>query len=297
MSKGPSGFGFRSTATQVTEGVDLTGKTILLTGCNSGLGLETLRVLAARGAHIIGAARTEDKARAAGEGVDAFTPVACELSEPSSVRACVDAVKALGRPIDVIIANAGIMALPELNQKYGYELQFFTNHIGHFILITGLLDQLSDDARVVIVSSRAHTNAPRVGIELDNLSGERGYQAWRAYGQSKLANVLFAKELARRFEGTAKTANAPHPGVINTNLGRHLPGAVRAVMPVAAGLFFKNIPQGAATQCYLAAHPDAAKLNGEYFADCNVTRTSTRGRDQALATKLWEASEKIVATL
>jgi len=134
--KGPSGFGYGSTAEDVTAGLDLSGRTILLTGCNSGIGKDTLRVLAMRGAHVIAAARTVDKAQAACDEVGGeTTPVACELSEPASVQACAEQVIGLGRPLDAILCNAGIMALPRLNQKFGYELQFFTNHIGHFILV------------------------------------------------------------------------------------------------------------------------------------------------------------------
>jgi NAD(P)-dependent dehydrogenase (short-subunit alcohol dehydrogenase family) len=197
--RGPSGFGYGSTAEEVTGGLSLNGKTYLLTGCNSGLGLETLR-----DAHVIAAARTLEKARAACASVKGLTtPVACELAEPASIRASVATVKALNVPIDGIICNAGIMALPKLSQAYGYELQFFTNHIGHFMLVTGLIDALAAEARVTILSSRAHEGAPKGGVQFDDLSGEKGYSAWRAYGQSKFANLLFAKELARRFSGTA----------------------------------------------------------------------------------------------
>jgi len=299
--KGPTGFGYASSASDVTEGVSLAGKTILVTGCNSGLGLETMRVLAARGAHVIGAARTEAKASEAAATVSGkATGVACELSDPASVRACVETVKTMGAPLDMIVANAGIMALPKLNQAHGYELQFFTNHIGHFILVTGLLDQLTDDARVVMLSSAAHQMAPVGGIQFDNLSGERGYKGWVAYGQSKIANLLFAKELARRFAGTKKTANAIHPGVIATNLGRHL-GMSNLVSSLVWGtanaLFLKTIPQGAATQCYVAANPKAATISGEYWADCNVAKARAEADDPALAAKLWEVSEKIVAGL
>ncbi len=207
--KGPSGFGYGSTAEEATRGLDLSGRAYLVTGANSGLGLETVRVLSLRGARVFAAARTAEKARAACAAFGAkIQPVACELSDPASVRACVAAVKADGAPLDAIILNAGIMGLPKLRQAHGYELQFFTNHIGHFILATGLLSQLAEKGRVVALSSTAHQFAPKGGIEFDNLSGERGYSAWRAYGQSKLANLLFAKELARRLAGTGKTANA-----------------------------------------------------------------------------------------
>ena len=293
---GPSGFGYGSTAADVTEGLDLSGKTYLVTGSNSGLGLETMRVLALRGAHVIAAARTEAKAASAiaALGVDA-TPVACELSEPGSVRACVEAVKALDRPLDGIVANAGIMALPTLEQRFGYELQFFTNHVGHFILVTGLLGSLGDRGRVVILSSSAHQTAPRdVGIEFDNLSGERDYAPWKAYGQSKLANLLFAHQLATRLPA-GQTANAVHPGVINTNLGRHMNKLLMIPFALMGPLALKTIPQGAATQTYVATHPSLAAVSGEYFADVNVAKSTRHGRDMALAEKLWAVTEDIVA--
>ena len=142
--KGPNGFGYRSTADDVTAGRYLNGQTILVTGCNSGLGLQTVRVLGLRGARVIATARTADKARAACATLAGdFVPLACELSDPTSVRACVEAVKKDQPALDVIICNAGIMALPEARQAYGYELQFLTNHIGHFMLVTGLLGRLT----------------------------------------------------------------------------------------------------------------------------------------------------------
>jgi WW domain-containing oxidoreductase len=293
--RGPSGFGHGSTAEEVTEGLDLSGKTILVTGINSGLGSETTRVLALRGAHIIGAARTLDKATAATDSIDGdTTPVACELSDLSSVVACADTVGDLGRPLDAIICNAGIMALPRLEQIEGIEKQFFTNHLGHFTLVTALLDKLADDGRVVMLSSSAHKSAPKVGIELDNLSGEQGYSAWRAYGQAKLANLLFAVDLARRFNSSNRTANAIHPGVIRTNLGRHMNAAARIGLAIAGPLFFKSVGQGAATSCFVAVHPAAAEITGEYLADCNIARSSARGRDTELAEKLWSISEEVV---
>ncbi len=294
---GPSGFGYGTTAEKVTEGVDLTGKTILVTGCNSGLGRETTRVLASRGAHIIAAARTVEKAEAACADIAEKTPVACELSEPESVKSCVDTVVSASRPIDAIICNAGIMALPKLEQKHGLELQFLTNHIGHFILVTGLLDQLTDKGRVVMLSSGAHTAAPKEGIQFDNLDGSRGYAGWKNYGQSKLANLLFARHLAKRLEGTGKTANAVHPGVIRTNLARHMSPAATIGLAVAGPLALKSIGQGAATQCYVATHPSLDEVSGEYFSHCNVARSSAHGRDAAMAEKLWQVSEELVSGL
>ena len=210
---GPSGFGYGSTAEQVTEGLSLSGKSILVTGCYS------------------------------------------ELSDPASVRACVAEVKRAGLRIDALVCNAGIMALPKLEQAHGIELQLFTNHVGHFLLVTGLLDQLADDGRVVVLSSGAHFVAPKEGVQLDNLSGEKGYRAWTAYGQSKFANLLFAKELARRLAGTRRTANAVHPGVIRTNLGRHMNPIARVVFGLTEPLLRKTVAQGAATEEIVARLP------------------------------------------
>jgi WW domain-containing oxidoreductase len=295
---GPNGFGYGSTAEEVTEGIDLTGKTYLLTGCASGLGEETLRVLGLRGAHVLASARTEDKARAALDRTGASgTPVACDLSEPATVRRAVAQILEGDRTLDGIIANAGIMALPKLETKHGLELQFLTNHIGHFILVTGVLDKLADDGRVVILSSDAHRAAPSEGIQFDNLDGAKGYGAWRAYGQSKLANLLFAKHLAKRLPQPEQVANALHPGVIHTNLGRHMNPLFGVALAIAEPLFTKSIPQGAATQCYVATHPKSADITGEYFSDCNVGRPSKHGQDAALASKLWERTEEIVAAL
>lgn len=294
---GPSGFGYASTAADVTRDLDLSSLTILLTGCNAGLGLETLRVLGRRKARLIGTARTESKAEAAcAEAEGEALPLSCDLGEPESVRRCIERVKQNAPKLDVIICNAGIMALPELTQAYGYELQFFTNHIGHFMLVTGLLDRLSERGRVVVVSSEAHRRAPRTGIEFDNLSGDVGYQPWTAYGQSKLANLLFTRELARRLPRPGQTANAVHPGVINTTLTRNTPFWVRAGLRTLSPLALKSVAQGAATQCYVATHPRML-ANGEYFSDCNVKIPSALARDRGLALRLWQASEQIVRDL
>ncbi|MBT3220719.1 MAG: SDR family NAD(P)-dependent oxidoreductase [Proteobacteria bacterium] len=289
-------FGSASTAEEVSRGIDLSGKVYVLTGCNSGIGEETLRVLGLRGAEVIGLARSTDKGRAA---LDAHkvtgTAVACELSDPASVRAAVETVRGLGKKLSGIIANAGIMALPEPRATFGLDLQFLTNHIGHFILINGLLDLLADDGRVVIVSSGAHFKAPEVGIEFDNLSGERDYQPWRTYGQSKLANVLMTKSLAKKLDGK-KTANSLHPGVIETKLGRHL-GDYDGLLNSIGRDQLKTVGQGAATQIYLAVHPDTADKTGLYFEDCKVKEPSEPAQDEALAARLWAESEKIVASL
>jgi NAD(P)-dependent dehydrogenase (short-subunit alcohol dehydrogenase family) len=296
--RGPSGFGYGSTAEDVTRDLSLAGKTLLVTGCSSGIGFETLRVLALRGARVIATGRSLDRARQACASVAGETlPLACELSDPESVRACVAEVRRLGLELHAIIANAGIMALPKLELLHGYELQFLTNHIGHFMLVTGLLESLSPAARVVMVSSDAHRRAPPAGIDFDNLSGERSYRGWTAYGRSKLANLLFAKQLARRFDGSARTANAVHPGVIRTQLQRHMPSVVSAAMTLAGPLVLKTVEQGAATQVYVATRPELANVSGQFFANCNLARPRPDADDAELARKLWETSERIVAGL
>ncbi len=293
---GPNGFGNGSTAEQVTDGIDLSGKRYLVTGCNSGLGLETVRVLSLRGAEVVGVARTEESASAALGSANATGDVAaCDLSEPVTVRVCVETVKALDTPLDAIICNAGIMALPKLTVKHGLELQFLTNHIGHFMLVTGLLDTLKDDGRVVVVSSSAHKMAKGVGLDFDNLDGAKGYSPWKAYAQSKLANILFTKGLAKRFEGSQRTANALHPGVIRTNLGRHMNPVANAVFGAVGPLFLKSIPQGAATQCYVATHPDVATISGVYFADSNPLDPIPEAQDPTAIDRLWQVSEERVA--
>jgi NAD(P)-dependent dehydrogenase (short-subunit alcohol dehydrogenase family) len=294
--KGPNGFGAGSTAEEVTAGLDLSGRRYLLTGCTSGLGAEAMRVLILRGATVVGTARSSDQANAAcarygGQGV----PLACDLSEPASVRACVQAVRAAGVPLDGILANAGIMALPKRTVKHGLELQFLTNHMGHFLLVTGLLKELGEDGRVVVLSSTAHTMAPKAGIEFNNLDAAQGYSPWTAYGQSKLANLLFATELSRRLPGPRQTANAVHPGVINTGLQRTMHPVLAGVLRLAGPVFLKSIPEGAATETFVATHPSVAATTGAYFADCHVAPSSPLANDTSLAQQLWAVSEALAA--
>jgi WW domain-containing oxidoreductase len=296
---GPSGFGWNSTAEQVTAGVSLAGRTILLTGCTAGLGRETLRVLSLRGAKVIGTARTAEKAKAACDAVGGgrAVPLACDLSDPASVRACVAEVRRRGERLDAIVCNAGIMALPRPERVHGIEAQLFTNHVGHFLLVTGLLDALAEDGRVVVVASEAHWRAPPGGVLLDDLGAQRSYSPWGHYGQSKLANILFARELARRLAGTRRTANALHPGVIRTELARHLPAFAKVGFSLLGPLALKTIPQGAATQTWLAVNPGAAGATGGYFADCNPAPSRREASDPALARELWEVTERIAARL
>jgi len=288
----------RSTATQVTDGLDLHGKTVLITGCNSGLGLETMRVLAGCGAHMIGAARTLEKARkAATETSGEVTPVACELSDLESVAACADEIDALGRPIDALICNAGIMALPKLEQRYGLEMQFLTNHLGHFVLVNRLLERVRQAraGRVVMVSSLGHYTTVAGGINFENLSGEKRYVPFNFYGQSKLANLLMSNELARRLEGCRATSNAIHPGIIMTPLVRNI-GNLRATLTnIVSWPVSRSVEQGAATQCYVATAAALKGVSGHYFANCNPARMSAHAQSRELAARLWSVSEDLAA--
>lgn len=285
-------FDASSTAEDVTAGRNLRGFTALVTGCNSGLGHETMRVLALRGARVIGAARSHDKAEAACASVEGdAVPLVCELSDPASVQAAVAQVR---EPLHAVIANAGIMALPELVLRHGLEAQMFTNHVGHFLLVTGLLDRLAPKGRVVMLSSGAHHFAKGPWVTFDDLRWTRPYEPWPAYGLSKLANLLFARELARRLPA-GQTANAVHPGVIRTGLMRHLTPDESA--GISEGLTFRSIPQGAATQVFAATHASVASDSGTYFADCARKKSSSQASDGALARKLWDATEAFVADL
>jgi len=308
-----SDYGFATTCDEVAAGYDLSGTTVLITGCNSGLGYESMRTLIAGGAHVIGTARTLEKAEQAcgianARGFGKATPLVCELSNMESVVACSDAVAALDIPVDVLICNAGIMALPKLEQVevngVTLEKQFVVNHLGHYLLTRRVLPQLeaANAARIIMLSSVAYTMGPKSGIQFDNLSGEEGYSPFKAYGQSKLANLLTSNELSRRYADTPITANAVHPGMVATNLGRYLSGKPEAVSaagertdePMRKG--FKYPDQGAATQVYCAIDRRLEGVSGYYFADCNPEQTQgAHATDQALAAKLWDISEELVS--
>jgi len=293
-----SDYGFATTCDEVAAGADLSGKTVLITGCNSGLGYESMRTLAAQGAHVIGTGRTMEKAQAACDSVTGkTTPLVCELTNFDSVVACADAAKFIGEPIDVLMCNAGIMALPKLEQVNGLEKQFVVNHLGHYILTRRLLGQVeaAPTGRIVILSSLGYKNAPPEGIQFDNLSGENGYKPFTAYGQTKLANALFSRELARRYADTNVTSNSLHPGMVATNLGRYITGKPRDPdAPLRKG--FKTADQGASTQVYVAIDANLDGVSGFYFEDCNpVEPEGPHMHDDSLALKLWEVSEELTA--
>ncbi len=287
-------FTKRSTAADVLKGIDLSTRTVLLTGCTSGLGFETMRVLAGHGARVIAAARTLEDAGRACARVDGSTiPLACDLSDLASVARAIETIRSSFLLPDRVIANAGIMMLPRLELAHGLEKQFVVNYLGHFMLIRGILDLIPRHAgaRIVVVASGAHKRAPDIGVDLENLTGERGYDKVRAYGQSNVARILFTRALARRLAGCGIIANTLRPGLVGgTGLFRYANPLLRMGVRFAG----KTIPQGAATQCYLAAHPDVAGVTGEYFSDGCITQPSRAAQDDTLGERLWEASERLI---
>src|SRR5215212_2426848 len=306
-------FGFETTAADVVAGVDLTGKTAIVTGASSGIGVETARALASAGAAVTLAVRDT----AAGERVSAdirasmgnpsVTVGALELSDLSSVAAF---VRSWSGPLDILVNNAGVMAIQELTlSPGGHEMQFATNHLGHFALAVGLHDALAatGGARIVSVSSGGHLRSPVVFDDIDYRF--RDYDPFGAYGQSKTANVLFAVEATRRWASDGILANALMPGGIATPLQRHLPAhyAEQALEAFrAGGSDFKTVEQGAATSVLLAASPLVEGVGGRYFENCNeAIRVDRRGApgtggvapyalDPANAQRLWELSLQLI---
>jgi NAD(P)-dependent dehydrogenase (short-subunit alcohol dehydrogenase family) len=291
-----SPFGSSSTAEEVTAGLDLSGLTIAITGANSGLGYETMRVLAMRGAHIIGIARTQAKAEEACASIQGeTTPMFLDLADWESIVRCAEKIRATNVPLDGLITNAGIMALPELELVNGIEKQFAVNHLGHFILINQLREPVlaAPQGRFTLLSSLAHRRADK-GIEFDNLDGSKHYDPFTAYGVSKLANALCARELAAQISHTDATSNSVHPGVIRTNLVKNLPAWQQWGAKYLGWLFLKTIEEGAATTCYVATSPELVDVRGFYFVDCNVDEGETPYmNDDAMAAKLWQVSEEL----
>ncbi len=294
-------FGAASTGEEVTEGLDLSGKVALVTGCNSGLGFETMRVLALRGAHVLGTGRTLAKAQTACESVEGqTTPLALELSDFQSAVDCARSVADLGLTPDMVILNAGINTFGELELVNGIEKIFVVNFLGHFVLTHHLLPAMVDkgQGRIIHVSSRSgYRQAPAEGIDFDNLRGEKAFDAGEAYGRSKLANALFSLELAKRLEATEVTSNAIHPGLVKTNIARTAPLVVRRAFDLLGGIVAKTPAEGAATQLYVATHPALAGVSGAYFEDCNPVTVSGSHHmtDTAMATRLWQTAEEMTA--
>jgi NAD(P)-dependent dehydrogenase (short-subunit alcohol dehydrogenase family) len=311
------GFGAHSTTDEVLAGIDLSGKRALVTGVSAGLGVETARVLAAHGANVVGTARDLAKAeRALREaGATNIELVQVDLADLASVRAGADQLLADGRPFDLIIANAGVMATPFGHTADGFETQFGTNHLGHFVLINRIEPLIKDGGRVVNLASSGHRFSD---VDIDDPNFEQTpYDPFLAYGRSKTANILFAVEFDRRHKDRGVTATAVHPGGIQTELARHmdpdgLPNLVASLNEELAKegkppFEFKTIPQGAATSVWAAVVADPEEIGGRYCENCHVatvlteqphSRLSEGVRSYALdserAKALWAKSEAMV---
>ncbi|KAL5744654.1 hypothetical protein ACOSQ2_027770 [Xanthoceras sorbifolium] len=306
--KGASGFSASSTAEEVTQGIDGTGLTAIVTGASSGIGTETTRVLALRGVHVVMAVRNMVAGSEVKEAIVKENPSAkvlameLDLSSMASVRKFAVEYKSSGLPLNLLINNAGIMATPFMLSKDNIELQFATNHIGHFLLTNLLLETMkktacesSKEGRIVNVSSRRHKFSYPEGIRFDKINDKMRYNCLSAYGQSKLANVLHANELARclKEDGLNITANSVHPGAITTNLFRHH-SFVSGLLGVLGKYMIKNVQQGAATTCYAALHPQVNGMSSLYFADSNLAQASSQAVNTQLARKLWDFSLDLI---
>jgi NAD(P)-dependent dehydrogenase (short-subunit alcohol dehydrogenase family) len=289
-------FGAETTAAEVIAGVDLTGRRVIVTGASSGIGAETARVLAGAGAEVTLAVRNPAGLPAGSRAV------ALDLADRASIAAFVAGWRG---PLDILVDNAGVMATPETRTAEGWELQFATNHLGHFALTTGLHGALAaaGAARVVVVSSVGHLNGR---MRFDDPNFERDpYDPWAAYGQSKTANILFTVEAARRWAADGISVNALNPGrIASTNLMRHLPPTV-VDLGDSTGVSVKTIAQGAATSVLLAASPLVAGVTGRYFEDCAEAEPYRPGirrgvagyaLDPADAARLWQLSVELLAS-
>lgn len=292
-----SGFDEDATAEEVTQGVDLTGRLAVVTGCTSGIGFETMRVLAQRGAHVVATSRSLERAQAACRRVIGITsPVQLDLGDFDSVARCADDILTLRSQIDMLICNAGYRGGGNERQLInGIEKHFVINHLGHFILVNRLLARLyiAEQGRVVTVSSRtAYRDAPREGILFDDLAMTGRYSDSLAYGHSKLANALFSLKLAELLRGTRITSNALHPGVISTELSRNLNPLTRFAWDLYVNLAGKTVEQGAATTCYVATNPALGSVSGKYFEDCRAVTIEGEGhmQDMTMADRLLETS-------
>jgi NAD(P)-dependent dehydrogenase (short-subunit alcohol dehydrogenase family) len=317
-------FGAISTTDDVLSGVNLRGKRILVTGVSAGIGVETARSLVGHGAQVVGAARDLVKAKTATAHVrqdavangGSFELVELDLSNLKSVRACADALLAEGKPFDVVIANAGVMATPFGHTADGFETQFGTNHLGHFLFVNRIASLIRDGGRLINLSSSGHRYA---NVDLEDPNFERTpYDPWVAYGRSKTANILFAVAFDKRHRDRGVRAAAVHPGGIRTELGRYAePGQLeklveeinRQLAAEGKGPFqWKTIPQGAATSVWAAIVAPSDEIGGQYCENChvgpvvrdNAVINATGGGVRAYALDpnnaeaLWKKSEDLV---
>lgn len=295
-------FGAKTTAQQVVQGLDLSGKGALVTGGNSGIGAKTVEALASAGADVILTSRSLEAGQKVADEINAggvkgsVSVVPLDLADLSSVHTLSHNLVQQKQRLDMVVCNAGVMACPEQRTKEGFELQIGTNVHGHVALIEDLLPHLKSQGhpvRVVVLSSIAHNmpswQAPRPLVKMDDMHFLHGrkYAAWTAYTQSKLGNIYMAKHLANREQGSNVKFYAVHPGVIRTKLGRHSKGFkfMTTFMPWAMSV--KSVEAGAATSCYAATSPAVENHSGAYLADCNIAEPSNLACNADLAAQFY----------
>jgi NAD(P)-dependent dehydrogenase (short-subunit alcohol dehydrogenase family) len=278
------------------------GKTVVITGGNAGIGKETAVGLASKGAHVVITARDARRGREALDdirersGSEHVEVMDLDLADLSSVRSFASDYAKRHDRLDVLVNNAGLVLISRTETVDGFETTFGVNHLGHFLLTQLLLDQVraSAPSRIVVVSSDAHKQA-RKGLDFDDLNSEKKYSAFGVYGKTKLANIYFARELARRLDGTGVTANALHPGFVASRFARDGDGGFLAEIAMTLGRPFALSPQkGARTSVYLASSPEVADVSGAYFYRCREKQPSAAARDDEAARRLWAASEELV---
>ncbi|KAM4533897.1 retinol dehydrogenase 12, like [Odontesthes bonariensis] len=282
-----------------TSDETLDGKTALITGANTGIGKETAIDLAKRGAKVIIACRDMEKAQAAvkeimeSSGSNNVLCMKLDLSDSKSIREFAEAINRDEPKLNILINNAGVMVCPFGKTADGFEMQIGVNHMGHFLLTHLLIDLIkrSAPARIINVSSVAHAWG---SINLEDINSEKSYNKSKAYAQSKLANVLFTNSLAKKLEGTGVTAYSLHPGVVQTDLWRHLSLPEQFIMKIVSP-FTKDSLQGAQTTIYCAVEPSLDKESGGYYSDCAPASCSAAGKDDDLAQKLWELSCRMLS--
>jgi WW domain-containing oxidoreductase len=293
-------FGVRSTADQVLAGVDLTRKQMVVTGCETGIGLETMKALAANGAHVIGLARTIDDARAACNAVGASsTPIACNLTDCASIDSAADLICNLAGPLDAIITNTDLANSPVPTRRYGTELQSIVEHIGLFALVNRLSHRVrGNGGRIVLASNDVSMNhALTEVITLDNPIDRYFYERLLSYGQAESAGAIYAKELSRRLAPRGVSVNSWDSGSVRgAGLDRY-PGRTRRHIYRVARLFIKSAAQRAATAALLAASPLAAGISGEHWSRCQISHGSPLLADEILIKWFWEISEQIFTAI
>lgn len=274
----------------------LTNKTALVTGANSGMGMATVEALSDAGAKVVMLCRSEARGREAFEKLTAgkgreIALMLCDLGDYESIRSFAAEFRKKFGKLDILVNNAGFISLDRQETREGVERQFGINHLGHFLLTTELMELMGEGSRIVVVASGAHKAGK---IHFDDINLTRGYNVVKAYGQSKLANVLFTRELARRLKDRGITVNCCHPGAVATNMGVNRETGFGKTITGLLRPFFQTPAEGARTAVFLATDESVKEITGEYFYKCKIAKSSKRSHDMEAAGRLWELSERMV---